>query len=84
MIPLGLDGVALGAVALEMQRGGSVFSKYLIKTYNGKPNVIFKGYSGLRTHLTGTKYLANNPKVVSFGIGKLGVSQVVKRALLSL
>ncbi len=78
MIPLGLDGVALGAVALEMQRGGSVFSKYQIKTYNGKPNVIFKGYSGLRSHLTGTKYLANNPKVVSFGIGKLGGAKAIK------
>lgn len=78
MIPLGLDSLALGAIALEMQRGGNVFSKYQIKTYNGKPNVIFKGYSGLRTHLTGTKYLANNPKVVSFGIGKLGATKVIK------
>ena len=78
LIPLNLDVLALGAVALEMQRGGNVFSKYQIKTYSGKPNVIFKGYSGLRAHLTGTKYLANNPKVVSFGIGKLGVAKAIK------
>ncbi|GAA6172376.1 hypothetical protein NBRC116592_20460 [Colwellia sp. KU-HH00111] len=78
MIPLGLDALALGALALEMQRGGNVFEKYQIKTYNGKPNVIFKGYSGLRSHLTGTKYLANNPKVVSFGIGKLGAAKAIK------
>lgn len=77
-VPLALDVSTLGAIASEMQRGGSVFSKYQIKTYNGKHNVIFKGYAGLRSHLTGTKYLANNPKVVSFGIGKLGVAKAIK------
>ncbi|MCE9685250.1 hypothetical protein LZP73_03345 [Shewanella sp. AS16] len=78
VIPWGMDVMALGAIALEMKRGGNTFSKYQIKTYQGKPSVIFKGYSGLRKHLTGTRYLANNPKVVSFGIGKLGVAKAIK------
>ncbi len=77
-IPVTMDAVALGALALEMRRSGNVFSKYQIKTYNGKPYIIFKGYAGLRKHLTGTKYLAHNPKVVSFGIGKLGVEKAIK------
>jgi hypothetical protein len=77
-IPWGVDVVGLGAIALEMKRDGNTFSKYYVKTYNGKPNVVFKGYSGFRKHLTGTKYLASNPKVVSFGIGKLGVAKSIK------
>jgi len=78
LIPLGKDIVLLGAVAFEMKRGGNAFSKYQIKMYNGKPNIIFKGYAGLRTQLKGTKYLTSNPKVVSFGIGKLGVANTIK------
>lgn len=77
-IPFGMDSLVLGALALEMKRGGNTFAKYQIKTYNGKPNVIFKGYAGLRKDLTGTKYLANNPKVVSFGVGKLGAANAIK------
>ncbi|ELR63137.1 hypothetical protein C942_04079 [Photobacterium marinum] len=73
-----MDIQVLGAIALEMKRSGNTFAKYQIKIYKGKSNVIFKGYSGLRKHLTGTKYLASNPKVISFGIGKLGVKNAIK------
>lgn len=78
VIPISLDGATLGAIALEMKRSGDVFGKYSIKYYQGKPSIIFSGYSGLRKHLTGTKYLANNPKVISFGIGKTGVTKAIK------
>lgn len=83
LIPWFMDVAGLGAVALEMKRGGNTFAKYTIKTYNGKPNVVFKGYAGLRKHLTGTKYLANNPKVVSFGIGKLGAANSIKTGFIA-
>ncbi|BFM09650.1 hypothetical protein [Halioxenophilus aromaticivorans] len=36
-----------------------------------------EGYAGLREDLKGTRYQANNPKIVSMGIGKQGVKSVV-------
>jgi len=40
--------------------------------------VIINAYPSLRAHLTGTKYLANNPKVVSIGVGKLSANSAIK------
>jgi len=81
-LPIGLDAAALGAIAAEMKRGGHVFSTYTINRINGIDYVIFNGYAGLRKNLKGTRYLANNPKVVSFAIGNRGISSVVKQGLL--
>ena len=36
-----------------------------------------KGYPGLRKALKGTKYLSNNPKVLSLAIGRLGVANTI-------
>ncbi len=65
-------------MARDLQKGGSVFTKYRVNTHLGKAYVVFKGYPGLRTHLTGTRYLASNPKVISLGIGKLGAANAIK------
>ena len=78
LTPIGLDAAALTALAQEMKRSGRVFSKYRIKRHRGAEYVIFDGYSGLRQDLKGTRYLANNPKVVSMGIGQAGIKEVVK------
>jgi hypothetical protein len=40
--------------------------------------MIFKGYSGLRNLLQGTRYLATNPKIVSLGLGVKGLQNVAK------
>ncbi|WDD98450.1 hypothetical protein [Thalassomonas actiniarum] len=77
-IPVALDVKALSVLAAEMQRSGSMFSKYQVKTYSGKAHIIFKGYPALRQHLTGTRYLANNPKVIQLGVGKLGAMNSIK------
>ncbi|WP_018694246.1 hypothetical protein [Algicola sagamiensis] len=77
-IPVVMDSLALTAIAREMHRGGKVFAKYRIKMFGGNPHIIFEGYAGLRRHLTGTKYLASNPKVVTLGVGKLGAKQAIK------
>ncbi|WP_156669175.1 hypothetical protein [Shewanella sp. UCD-FRSSP16_17] len=61
-----------------MQRSGNVFNKYKLATYSGKSFIIFQGYAGLRRDLTGTRYLANNPKVISMGIGKVGALKTIK------
>ncbi|MEZ9142746.1 MULTISPECIES: hypothetical protein [unclassified Shewanella] len=77
-IPVFDDGIALAALAIEMQRSGNVFNKYKLATYSGKSFIIFQGYAGLRRDLTGTRYLANNPKVISMGIGKAGALSTIK------
>ena len=48
--------------------------KAVIKEIQGKNYVILKGYPGLREKLTGTRYLASNPKVVDLAIGTKRVS----------
>ena len=73
-----LDMKVLTLLAREMHRSGSLFTQYQIKNYGGKLHVILKGYPGLRLHLTGTRYLANHPKVISMGIGLSGVKSALK------
>jgi hypothetical protein len=79
LIPLMTDVVALSALAIEMKRGGSAFSAFKTVTYSGQPYVVFQGYARLRRDLTGSRYLANNPKVVSLGIGKLGALNTITK-----
>ncbi|MEO3681419.1 hypothetical protein ABHN84_03840 [Shewanella vesiculosa] len=84
-IPLMTDAVALSALAIEMKRGGSAFSTFKTVTYSGQPYIVFQGYARLRRDLTGTRYLANNPKVVSLGIGKLGaLKSITKGSILTI
>lgn len=82
LIPIGMDIVAVTAIATEMKRSGKAFDTFKVKSYSGKNYIIFKGYPGLRRHLTGTRYLANNPQLVSFGIGKLGAKKSIKTGFL--
>lgn len=78
LVPIGMDIVAFSAIASEMKRSGKVFDTYKVRTYSGKNYIIFKGYPGLRRHLTGRVYLANSPKLISFGIGKRGALKSIK------
>jgi len=77
-IPVAVDAIALRVLAVEIQRSGNMFSTFQIKTYAVKAHILFKGYHGLRSHLTGTRYLANNPKVIQLGAGKLGAMNAIK------
>ena len=74
-----MDAKGLFALANEMKRGGNLFAKFKVSRIRGVDYVIIEGYAGLRRHLTGTKYLANNPKVISFGIGKQGINNAIKQ-----
>lgn len=58
----------------EFGRRGSAY----MKTVNGRTYIIFKGTPGLRSMFRGTRYLANNSKVVRFGIGRLGAARSIK------
>lgn len=55
-------------VAEDLGIKGRVF----LKTVGDKQYVIIKGRAGLRSSLTGTRYLATNPKVIGLGLGSIG------------
>ncbi len=74
----GLDAAALAVIARDLQRGGNVFSKFQLQQFQGQQHIVLEGYAGLRKHLTGTRYLAANPKIVSLGMGKLGALNAIK------
>ena len=46
-----------------------VKGKFYAKELNGKIYVIIRGRAGMRKLLTGTRYLASDPKIIAFGIG---------------
>ncbi|WP_246593388.1 hypothetical protein [Photorhabdus akhurstii] len=40
---------------------------------DGRRYIKLSGYPGVRNYLNATRYLTNNPRIVSFGVGTLGV-----------
>lgn len=80
-MPALADTKVLAVLAYDLRKGGGLFTSYQIKTYSGRSYVIFKGYAGLRSQLNATRYLANNPKVVSLGVGQLGAAKAIKGGL---
>lgn len=78
LYPLFDDVKALAIIAAAMQRQGNVFGKFKIKVYNGSPAIIMSSYPGIRAHLTGTRYLASNPKLFTIGVGKLEAAKAMK------
>ncbi|MBB1339649.1 hypothetical protein H5115_18015 [Pseudoalteromonas sp. SR44-2] len=78
LYPLFDDMKALAIIAAAMQRQGNVFAKFKIKVYNGSPAIIMSSYPGIRAHLTGTRYLASNPKLFTIGVGKLEAVKAIK------
>lgn len=70
-----LDSIAAKKIITEL---GINANKVLIKQYGQKSYVVFKGYSGQRNILKGTKYLVSNPKVVRMAIGPKGIIKSVK------
>lgn len=65
----GQSAVAVARLVKDFRGAG----RYVEKTYNGTRYIIFKGYAGLRSIFTGTRYRADNPKILSMGIGRLGM-----------
>ena len=78
LYPLFDDMKALAIIAVAMQRQGNAFGKFKIKIYNGSPAIIISSYPGIRAHLTGTRYLASNPKLFTIGVGKLEAAKAMK------
>lgn len=81
-IAAGADTKMLAALAMDMKRSGSIFGRYYVQTQGGKQYLVFKGRAGLRQVLTGTRYLANNTKVMSLGVGGQALKESAKGGLL--
>jgi hypothetical protein len=83
-MPVGQAGADMYALARTLQALG--YSKAGLQAYlstiKGKQYIVLKGYAGLRDILSGTKYLASNPKIVQLGLGVKGVANVAKGGLL--
>ena len=72
----GQDALLIAKVVKDLRRS---FGRVYYKTYNGAQYIIFKGYAGLRSILTGTRYGVKNPKIVSMGIGPHGARASIRQ-----
>ncbi|MDN3519116.1 hypothetical protein QWY84_15990 [Aquisalimonas lutea] len=68
------SGVDVARLMADFKGLGS----YHIRSYAGERYIIFKGWPAGRSVIQGTRYLADNPKIVSMGIGRLGVKDAAK------
>jgi hypothetical protein len=66
------------ALANDFKRSGNILGKFELSTRNGRQYISFKGNHKVRNILQGTRYLANNTKVVNVGIGKEALKQSAK------
>lgn len=57
---------------------GAVASRVDVRNYGGKAHIILRGYTGRREILTGTRYLATNPKVITMGLGRAAAQGAVR------
>lgn len=73
-----LDVYTLSLVVKDLGLTGKIETKII----DGRQYVIFKGYPGLRRLFPGTKYLAENRKVIQMAIGGLGIKHMVKSGAL--
>ena len=59
--------------AMKVINDLGITGKVVLKTVGAKQYVIFKGYAGVRSIFTATRYLSTNVKVVDMAIGQVGV-----------
>ncbi|TLX49834.1 hypothetical protein CWC31_15345 [Pseudoalteromonas ruthenica] len=76
--PLIGDVNTLAVLAKDLHKNGGVFSKYRVKVYAGSPTVIMKVTPSLKKYLTGTSYLAKNPKIITIGVGYQAARNALK------
>lgn len=69
-VPVILDSVLLGKIASDLGISGRIQSKFV----QGKQYIIVKGNAGNRSLLKGTRYLANNLKIVNLAITQKGIN----------
>lgn len=72
-----LDAKLLHSLGKDLQKGGNFLSRYRLDARGGKTYIIFKGNQRTRELIRGTRYLANNMKLVEMGIGKAGAAKAI-------
>ncbi|WP_220720494.1 hypothetical protein [Agarivorans litoreus] len=77
-----IDVKAMGALAIDMQRGGSILGKYEITQNGAKSYISFKGNHKLRTVIKGTRYLSTNAQMLKLGIGQQGLKASARGGVL--
>ncbi len=81
-VPTMSDAVTITKLIKELGFVGA-FKAY-VKRYGGKTHVILKGSPGLRNFLTGTRYLAENSKMISMGLGAYTTKSLINGALVGI
>jgi hypothetical protein len=78
VIPVGQAGADIATLSKVFGALGVIGTAAYMKTVNGRTYFILKGSPGLRNTLTGTRFLASNPKIVQLGLGAQGLKNVAK------
>lgn len=79
-----LDPVVLSTALADIARGHKLLEEigltggYYIRKHRGKKYLILKGHADLRNMLKGTRYLADNPKLLAVGIGPIAATNAAK------
>lgn len=64
-------------VQLVAELGIGVNQLY-VRHYAGRAHIILRGYAGNRSVLTGTRYAATHPRLITLGIGRAAVQHAVR------
>lgn len=78
------DNLSASAKAARLAKELGVKGSYYPKNIKGKEYIIIRGYAGLRKTLQGTRYLADNAKILKFGIGRAGAQAALRMTPLGL
>ncbi|EYU13553.1 hypothetical protein [Photorhabdus aegyptia] len=65
------DSFGVERIVNDLRSFGVEATEYFGK--DGRRYIKLSGYPGVRNYLNATRYLANNPRIVSFGVGTLGI-----------
>lgn len=76
------DAAILAALGADLARSGNVLSHYYVTQHNGKHYIVFKGNQRLRKIITGTRYLANNSRIMKLGIGGDAMKATLKSGVM--
>src|SRR5690625_7115411 len=59
----------MATMGTNLALSGNEQNYYYVTQHNGKQSIVFKGNQRLRKIITGTRYLANNSRIMKLGIG---------------
>lgn len=72
----GQDVVTLTRLVADL---GAAAARVEVRHYGGRPHIILKGYAGRRDILTGVRYSATHPKVISMGLGRVAAEHAARQ-----